>query len=736
MNKILILHFRGTEQRTESISLLGRDIAVEHIGCDKDLDVMAAHIKDYDGKVDAIGLQGIARQLRLAKERIDHTHAGKLFEITKTTPVVDGSGVRDAMERWAIRLAAEKQPGIWSRKHVLMVPGLNHGGLVRALNQYCEELRYADPILYFALPDAPFLGSAGALDKVAGFTLNQMADGSFRILFPSAGKPGVARAEAPFKWADVIAGDIGAIRRYGPQELKRKIIVTQAVNDEDLADLKARGVATVVTTMPPLSTGSMSNHSAETFEACLVSLRPDKEAELNENTYLNLMADLDWQPGITHLSEDASTNLFAFVIHPLSLKFIHTAPGFKWTRFLPDRLVEWGAAYIPPTVVSRITGVVSPATGQKVEGILLIIGGTPRELMRRDPNFVYKKLVKAAQISERMGARLMGLGAFTSVVGDAGITVDQQSDIAITSGNSLTVAATLETARQAMEKMGHKPEDVAQANCMIIGATGSIGSVCSRVLAQTIPNITLVAPRPEKLIDLKRTIEAETPGTTVKISTSADPYVGEADLIVTTTTAIGQRIIDISLCKPGAIVCDIARPADITAEEAILRPDVLVIESGEILLPGKPDFGYNIGLPPGVAYACLSETALLALEGRFESFTLGRNIQIEPVKEIHRLYEKHGLQLSGIRSHGHFLQDEDLLAISKRAAALRDDPERLKQVRAAAAAGLRAIDAAKGQGGPKTKKKKTDKKTIAAAGAAGGAVAGLFGWKLFKRRKS
>jgi predicted amino acid dehydrogenase len=88
----------------------------------------------------------------------------------------------------------------------------------------------------------------------------------------------------------------------------------------------------------------------------------------------------------------------------------------------------------------------------------------------------------------------------------------------------------------------------------------------------------------------------------------------------------GQRIVDITKCKPGAVICDVARPPDINKAEAALRPDVLVIESGEVLIPGDIDFGYNIGLPPKTAYACLAETALLAMEGRFEDYTLGRNI--------------------------------------------------------------------------------------------------------------
>lgn len=228
---------------------------------------------------------------------------------------------------------------------------------------------------------------------------------------------------------------------------------------------------------------------------------------------------------------------------------------------------------------------------------------------------------------------------------------------------------------------------------MVVGATGSIGAVCSRLLAQAAPNITLVAPRPEKLIALKRQIEAETPTARVTISTSPDDYIGQCDLIITTTTAVGKRILDITKCKPGAVICDIARPPDVTEEENALRPDVLVIESGEILLPGQPDFGYDIGLPPGVAYACLAETALLALEGRFEDYTLGREIEIERVKEMYHLYKKHGLQLSGLRSHGEFLSDAEIAHKRALADELRQDAaaaDRWKTRSQASEAGQRA----------------------------------------------
>ena len=147
------------------------------------------------------------------------------------------------------------------------------------------------------------------------------------------------------------------------------------------------------------------------------------------------------------------------------------------------------------------------------------------------------------------------------------------------------------------------------------------------------------------------------------------------------TSAFGQRVIDITKCKPGAVICDVARPPDINEGEAALRPDVLVIESGEVLIPGDIDFGYDIGLPPKTSYACLAETALLAMEGRLEDYTLGRNIEIERVKEIYRLFKKHGFKLAGLRSFGKYITAEDVEQKRSLAEELRNNPEKFAQIK-------------------------------------------------------
>ncbi len=723
MKKILVIH-SGRGDDTSVVAFRGRQAEVRRTGCGGDAGRARELIAEAGDSFDAVGLEGMPIELELGRVRLKH-EVGATLPAAGDVPVVDGSGIRSGLERWGVILADRAEPGIFSEKRILMLPGVNHTGLAQALGRHTPHLRYADPEIYFGLPDVRLVGSRYTLDQAARPTLERLKTAPFsKIKPPPDPLPGTPVA-ARCAWADVLAGDMGAIRRFAPGRLKRKTVVVPCAGDDDLVDLSGRGVSIAVTLMPTLNEDDdLGRWSAATIEALFVALAEDSQAP-TEDTYLDLMADLEWQPAIRYLQpREAGINRFAFVIHPLDVGFIHSHRTFRWTRHFPDALVESVAAWMPPMYLSRITGGRSPATGQRIEGHLISLAATPRQMMRHGERFTYQRLNLAARMAERLGARLMGLGAFTSVVGDAGITVDHEAKIAITSGNSLTVAATLEAAKQAAIRMG--VDDLTRGRAMIIGATGSIGSVCARLLAQAIFDVVLISIEPEKLIDLKRKIEAETPGTRVTIGTRPGDLATECDLVVTATSAFGQRILDIATCKPGAIICDVARPPDIGPREAALRPDVLVIESGEVIIPGDVDFGYNIGLPPKTAYACLGETALLAMEGRFESFTVGRNISMERVKEIYRLFKKHDFRLADLRSFGHHLSEEDFAEKRRLAAELTADPERFAQVRAEAAARLEEIPiAAKGV--------KASGDQTAKWALAGGA--GLFALGLLRRRR-
>ncbi len=399
--------------------------------------------------------------------------------------------------------------------------------------------------------------------------------------------------------------------------------------------------------------------------------------DLQDDDYLGMLAQEGLQPRILYPNGETRINRFAFVIHPLSQEYFKKVKAIDVLSSVSPPLLmdtlEKAMAYAPPFVYSKVTGIKSP-TGAQAEGWLISVGGTPKEIMAHSPEFTYRRLLAAAELARGLGAQIMGLGAFTKVVGDAGVTVARLAPLPITTGNSYSASGALWAAHNAMRRLGlvrapGKGKKVA-FKAMVVGATGAIGSVCARLLATTAQEVFLVSPEPAKLLALKASILLETPDAKVFLSARADTHIAEMDMVVTATSGAGKKVLDICKVKPGCVITDVARPLDLPPEEVAKRPDVLVVESGEIQLPGDVVMK-NIGLPKNVAYACLAETIVLALEGRFENFTVGRNIEWERVREIYRLGLKHGMQLAEVSGVNGVFTDADIAQVRKLALAAR-----------------------------------------------------------------
>ena len=123
----------------------------------------------------------------------------------------------------------------------------------------------------------------------------------------------------------------------------------------------------------------------------------------------------------------------------------------------------------------------------------------------------------------------------------------------------------------------------------------------------------------------------------------------EADIVLTVTSAL-DFLIEPEDLKPGAVVCDVARPRNVSKDVSVKRKDVLVIEGGIINIPGDVNFGFNFGFPPKTSYACMAETMILALEKRYENFSLGRSLDVSKVDLISQMAAKHGFSLAGFRN--------------------------------------------------------------------------------------
>ncbi|NLJ77221.1 MAG: shikimate dehydrogenase [Peptococcaceae bacterium] len=334
---------------------------------------------------------------------------------------------------------------------------------------------------------------------------------------------------------------------------------------------------------------------------------------------------------------------FAFMIHPMDVGDV--ARKFKLAKYLPQRALERAFALLPSMKVSHITGIRS--SYGEAEGWFIACPLTTRLMTSMPSGYVIRKIIQGGRVAEKLGAKIFGLGAFTKVIGDAGITVAKNLNIPVTTGNSYTVATAVDATREAARVMGH---DLKKSSVVIMGATGSIGRVCAMILAGEARNMTLVARNKRKLEDLAAGILYET-GLAVKITSDSKRALSNGDVVITVTSAV-DTVIEPEDIKTGAVICDVARPRDVSKRVSEVRKDVLVIEGGVVEVPGDVEFNLNFGFPPGTAYACMAETMILALEERYESFTLGRDLGIEQVEEIAGLAKKHGFKLAGFRSFG------------------------------------------------------------------------------------
>jgi len=347
---------------------------------------------------------------------------------------------------------------------------------------------------------------------------------------------------------------------------------------------------------------------------------------------------------------DNIMNRFAFIIHPIEIDDIYRKYGFL--KILPKSLTQKIVSRVSPSVTSKITDVKSEF--QEAEGWFIGVPLTSKMMMKISEEYVLKKIIDAGKTAEKLGAKIVGLGAYTSVVGDGGITIANNLNIAVTTGNTYTVAAAFEATKEACTLLG---KNLYESEVAIVGATGSIGKVCAELACREVRKVNLIARNMEKLLDIKMQFHKKY-GNKLEIEcfTSVENGLENSDVVITVTSSV-EDIIKAEYIKSGAIVCDVARPRDVSKLVQEKRKDVLVIEGGVIEVPKGINFNFNFGFPEGLCYACMAETMILALEGKYENFSLGREIEIEKVDEINKLAKKHGFKVAGLRSFERVIDD-------------------------------------------------------------------------------
>lgn len=336
---------------------------------------------------------------------------------------------------------------------------------------------------------------------------------------------------------------------------------------------------------------------------------------------------------------------FAFIIHPIDPRRDISRKYPLLGRIATDWMIEHLSPLWPPVYLSEIEGITSLVSGKEIKGWLIACPLSPQHFINLPEKQVYRKIIETGRLAERLGAKILGLGAFTSVVGDAGLTIARALDIPATTGDAYTVAVALETVLEVARLVEISRQTTTTA---VVGATGAIGQACAELLADQVGELLLIGRRPQALESLRDRIKLRFPQANITISTElAD--LQKAHLVLTVTNAI-EAVVELQNIQPGTMICDIARPRDVSFKIGSGREDILVIDGGLVEVPGQVDFHFDFGIPPGKAYACMAETIALALEGRFEDYTLGKDIELARVDEIRNIANKHGFRLSSFRS--------------------------------------------------------------------------------------
>ncbi len=291
----------SARNKAAETEILGEKIIIERVGTDGDLKKYGSLIRELDGKVDAIGLGGIDMYLYANNRRYTVREARILASNAKKTPVVDGSGLKNTLERKTVeRLQAEGEVD-FSKAKTLIVASVDRFGMAEAIAKCGGEVIFADFMFALGLP-IPMRSLTTV--KIAGAVLLPIVCLlPFKWIYPTGEKSNaiVPKWEKYYKWADVIAGDFLMIRRHMPDNLKGKIVLTNTTTEDDVQKLRERGVETLITSTPEYGGRSFGTN---VMEGVLVAVSGKTPDELSPEDYDSLLQKLDWKPVVRKLQEN------------------------------------------------------------------------------------------------------------------------------------------------------------------------------------------------------------------------------------------------------------------------------------------------------------------------------------------------------------------------------------------------------------------------------------------------
>jgi hypothetical protein len=288
------------DKRVE-IELMGERVTIERRGTDGDTDRATALFTELDGQVDALGVGGIDLWVEMGPKRYPLHAAHKLVRGVRQTPVVDGCGLKNTLERQVVPAMVEALGPELAKGRVLLTAGVDRYGMTLSFFEHGYEVVCAD--LMFALSIPIPVRSLAGLKRTARLMMPIAGRLPISVLYPTGAKQEVIEPKYTkwYDWASVVAGDCHYIKRHMPDDLRGKVIVTNTTTPTDMALFQERGVRTVVTTTPEFDGRSFGTNMMEAaLTAVAAKGRPLTHSELEA-----MIQELQLRP-VVHALEEVS----------------------------------------------------------------------------------------------------------------------------------------------------------------------------------------------------------------------------------------------------------------------------------------------------------------------------------------------------------------------------------------------------------------------------------------------
>ena len=300
MKRIVSISLGSSKRDNQAYAKFGgEDFSIERIGTDGDKNKAIQLIRELDGKVDVFGMGGTDLYIYAGNKRYTFKESAQIAAAAERTPIVDGSGIKNTLERRVVQYLAKQSGVVFKNKPVLVVCAVDRFGLAEELVAAGSNTVFGDLLFGLGLPIP--IRSLHSLSMLARFIAPIITKLPVSLFYPTGdsqteSKPRFSRY---FQEAEIIAGDFHYIRRYMPARLDGKSIITNTVTQQDEKMLQQRGVSTLITTTPEIGGRSFGTNILEGVIVALSGKRPE---ELTALDYGSILDEINIMPRIVRLS--------------------------------------------------------------------------------------------------------------------------------------------------------------------------------------------------------------------------------------------------------------------------------------------------------------------------------------------------------------------------------------------------------------------------------------------------